>query len=236
VTRHLHHFHGKFDTVISLYTKLIEALKDDVPNNLTFSVGYFEGQKHSKVSIASNDDLKAMYKNYPVGEITLWCDARCEESAGKKKRKRVESSYHGEEEEVDKIYMELREKHLEYDIPRLRLWARIISSNLHESTDEPPNIPAFCRSAPKKVKQDLTSALSGAAVAFANVVGKANGDKACSPPQATSNGCPSTLVDVRMKNYEQLRYIKQLHLDGILTDKEFDEQKENILCAIRKLD
>ncbi len=36
--------------IVSLYTKLIEELKDQVPNNLTFAIGYFEGQKYSKVS------------------------------------------------------------------------------------------------------------------------------------------------------------------------------------------
>ncbi len=87
VTRHLHHAHGKFSTVVSLYTKLIDELKDQVPNNLTFAIGYFEGQKHSKVSIASIEDLKAMYLMYPRGEIMLWCDARCEESAGKRRER-----------------------------------------------------------------------------------------------------------------------------------------------------
>lgn len=124
VTRHLHHFHGKFNTVISLYTKLIEEFKDQVPNNLTFAIGYLEGQKHSKVSIATDDDLRAMYLIYPSGEITLWCDARCEESSVNRKRKRAEvtsCNYHAEEGNIDEIYKELREKHSEkFDVPRLR--------------------------------------------------------------------------------------------------------------------
>ena len=90
----------------------------------------------------------------------------------------------------------------EFEIPKLRLWARMISSNLHESTEEPPNIPAFSGCARKKAKQDLT-------------------------PQTTFS--PSTLVDVRMKNYEQLRYIKQLHLDNILTDNEFEECYQEVI-------
>jgi hypothetical protein len=90
---------------------------------LTFSVGYFEGQKHSKVSIASK---KAMYQNYPVGEITLPSGVMQDV-----KRKRVESSYHGEEEEVDKIYMELRESMISQG-------CGYGQGCLHESTDEPP--------------------------------------------------------------------------------------------------
>ena len=236
VTRHLHHFYSKFNTIISLYTKLIEELKEQVPNNLTSSIGYFEGQKHSKVSIASDDDLKAMYSMYPSGDITLWCDARSEDGEGKKKRKRaaVSSTYHEGEEEVEDVYKELKEKHLDkYAVPKLRLWARMIVSHLHESTDEPPNVPIFSGCPPKKPREDLTSALSGAAEAFAKVISCPKGDSATasSSPNVIAMS-PSTLANVRMKNFEQLRYIKQLHSDDILTDEEFKQQKENILCAI----
>ena len=38
-----------------------------------------------------------------------------------------------------------------------------------------------------------------------------------------------------MKNFEQLRYVQQLFNDGILTDAEYNEQKETILLSLRKL-
>ena len=37
--------------------------------------------------------------------------------------------------------MELRDKH--YELPKLRLWARMIGSGIHDSTDTAPNIAAF---------------------------------------------------------------------------------------------
>ena len=95
------------------------------------------------------------------------------------------SNYHDGEEEIDETYKELREKYLEkFEVPKLRLWARMISSGLHESTEVPPNIPAFHDrgSAPKKSKQDFSSALNGAAVAFAQAIGNGNGNKSTSPP------------------------------------------------------
>ena len=76
VLRQLHHFQGKFESVIAVRAKLIEEFQDHVPNTLTFNIGYFEGQSHSKVSLVSNDDLQAMYTRYPRGDITLWCDSR----------------------------------------------------------------------------------------------------------------------------------------------------------------
>ena len=119
-----------------------------------------------------------------------------------------------------------------FGVPRLRLWARMISSGLHQSTEEPPKIPAFhdCGPGLKKQKEDLSNALSGAAIAFAQAVGKGNANT--SSPLFTP---PSTWVDIRMllNSYAILcNYI----MDNILTDEEFEEQKENILCAIKKLD
>ena len=54
---------------------------------------------------------------------------------------------------------------------QLRLWARMVTSNLHEDLDNPPDIPAFCESTPKRSRQQqsLSDALSGAAVAIVKV-------------------------------------------------------------------
>jgi len=38
-----------------------------------------------------------------------------------------------------------------------------------------------------------------------------------------------------MKNLEQLRYLPQLFDDGILNEKEFAEQKNNVLSSLHKL-
>jgi len=46
---------------------------------------------------------------------------------------------------------------------------------------------------------------------------------------------PAKSVELRMKNFEQLRYLQQLFDDGILSEGEFTEQKQSILSALRKL-
>ena len=98
------------------------------------------------MSVVSNDDIKAMYDSQGC-DITLWCDARIEDSArsdtnlGKRRRDERES-------EVEEVFEELKRKHEEhYDVPKLRLWARMISSSIHSSKEEPPNIPAFIKKA-----------------------------------------------------------------------------------------
>ena len=234
--RQLHHFHAKFSSVTSIRTQLLEELKDQLPDSVSFSVGYIEGQQHTKMLIANTDDIKAMYTRYSSGEITLWCDGRNNESSGRAKRQRdeqVSSKYSDREEEMEHIFTELKEKHEEkYDLTKLRLWARLIASNLHHSLDDPPNIPAFYGSAAKRARQNsLSGALSGAASAFAEALTKGSTDK-----ESTSLTCPQEkLTEVRLKNLEQLRYIKELFDDHILSESEYIKQKQNILSVIQSL-
>ena len=143
------------------------------------------------------------------------------------------------EDEVDKFYKTLKEKHgSKYDVPILRLWARMMSANLHDDTENPPNIPAFLNATPKKSRKDsFTDAIEGAAVAFANAVSKGQQANDLSNEKVSIPLVPSAIspVELRMKNFEQLRYLQNLFEDGVLTDKEYSEQKENILSSLRKL-
>ena len=115
-----------------------------------------------------------MYSNYLTGDITLWYDGRdTKETRGKRKRETEGCTNRQErEDEVDEVYKTLKEKHgTNYDIPRLRLWSRMICANIHEDTDNPPNIPAFSTMPSKKPRKNtFADAIEGAAVAFANAV------------------------------------------------------------------
>ena len=245
IVRQLHHFKSQFDSVVAIRVKLAEEFKEQVPNTLDFSVGYFEGQQHTKVWLISKDDLEAMYTRYPRGEITLWCHGRdvgVQESGQGKRKKETESTSTSvskrqeKEEEVDGVYKELKEKHGDaFDTPKLRLWARMVCSNLHEDLDHPPNVPAFNGSNPKKPRrqESLSDALCNAAVTFASTFSSTSG------PPKTPDGPPAGIspyksVELRMKNFQQLRFLQQLY-DGILTLTEYTEQKQNILSSLRKL-
>ena len=195
--------------------------------------------------------LNVMYLRYPKWEITLWCDG-CTSSVGQKdsskhgKRKRDEigfcsSKRQEKEDEVDTVFKDLKEKHCdEYDILKLSLWARMISSSLHDDYETPPNIPAFQGNASKKCWQQnsLLNAISGATVAFVDAL---NGNtllassKEKTPNTGTHSMSPSNAVELRTKNFEQLRYLQQLLDDKILTEKEYSEQKQNIVSMLSKL-
>ena len=108
---------------------------------------------------------------------------------------------------------ELKEKHGNtFDTPKLRLWARMVCSNLHEDLDNPHNIPAFNGSIAKKPRrqESLSDALCTAAISFANAFSsrppkqsiiESQQPATCSLPAGIS---PSKSVDLRMMNFQQL--------------------------------
>ena len=243
-------FNSRFESLLALRVKLIEEFQDCVPNTVVFNVGYFEGQQHSKISIVNGEDLNAMYSRYPKGEITLWCDSsspavgqEASSEHGKRKREDVAASTsrrQEKEEEVDAAFKELKEKHADvFDVPKLRLWARMIASNLHDDYETPPNVPAFQGNVSKKCRQQssLSDAVSGAAVAFANAL--KGGNSVTTTEKASGTGThsisSSKAIDLRMKNFEQLRYLQQLFDDNILSENEYSEQKQNILSTLKNL-
>ena len=187
-----------------------------------------------------------MYGKIPSGEITLWCDGNTEEKSIIGKRNGEDpstgsSKRQKKEEEVDLVFQELREKHgTTYDTPRLRLWARMVTTNLHDDLDNPPAIPAFTSTPRKSRSPSISTVISGAATAVAKALGE------CSDQRKEGGGCtsagpsavgvsPGKTVDLRMKNYQQLRYIQQLFDDGILTEAEYMEQKRDILSSLKRL-
>ena len=46
---------------------------------------------------------------------------------------------------------------------------------------------------------------------------------------------PCKTVSVRMQNLEQLRALKQLQEDGVLTEEEYLAQKEIVIAALARL-
>ena len=114
----------------------------------------------------------------------------------------------------------------------------MVASNLHDDLDTPPTIPAFVSTPRKPRCPSLSTAISGAA-AFAKALGensqqdsKGSGSVLSGPSVSVS---PGKAVDLRMKNYQQLRYIQQLFDDGILTEAGYVEQKQNILASFKRL-
>jgi len=90
-------------------------------------------------------------------------------------------------------------------------------------------------------QESFLDAISGAAVAIVKALGGEAPSKANSPPVTPVHSptaavvSPAKSVELRTKNFEQLRYLQQLFDNGILSDGDYTEQKQSILSALRKL-
>ena len=81
VVRDRRQFHGLFRSVVDLRVKLVEEFKDQVPETLNFSVGYFVGKQSTKKWVVLQEDLECMYtavRQAGKTDICLWCDGRQE--------------------------------------------------------------------------------------------------------------------------------------------------------------
>jgi len=188
-----------------------------------------------------------MNEKFKSGDVYLWCDAQqsdshCESRASNHESsdrdrdrspvKKKSTKRHEKEEEIDETFKGLKQKHGEkYSGPQLRLWARMIANGLHESINDPPQVPMITGHVKKKGQESLSEALAGAAVAFA----KAFSSSPVRSSQSTSTLSPCKAAELRMKHLEQLKYLQQLMEDGVLSESEFIEQKQAILDALRNI-
>ena len=158
VTRYLHHFNDRFHSVTDLRVRLLEELGDDLSGTINFDVGYYE-TRSSKCLVVTSEDLKQMYDKFRSQEdILLWCDAvscadgeKNSDAKGKKRKREPDKS--SEEEDVDTIYQQLKEKHKDkHSMPQLRLWARMIHCGTHDDYNVLPAVPMFSGALAKRPK------------------------------------------------------------------------------------
>ena len=213
----LHRCHSKFPSVTTIRVSLIEQFDEQVPDSVKFNVGYIDGRH--QISLFNSEDLNLMYSKYKFGgEIILWCDSRCrEENRGSKKRD-IDTSLlkrQEREDQIDEVFKDLKSRHNDkYSVPQLRLWSRMICTNLYDGMDKPPNIPAFGPSAKKPHKESVADAITGAAATVIKAlrtpeVNSFSDSKASAEPQShitlITGISPGKAVELRMKNLEQLR-------------------------------
>lgn len=234
--RQMHNVSQRFKSVTALRSAIWHEFADAIPDEGEFNVGFFEGKQHTKKWLVTNQDLDAMY-SYFIGKpcVNLWCDGKVveeeeeEEIVPRKKQKR-ETKRSEREEQLEDVFQQLKRRHGdEYSGPQLRLWARMFVANTHDDLDRPPNVPLIVGHVQRQPRREsLSDAFSNAASAIA---------KALSPPTTPSQSTcsPSKVVDIRMKNLEQLRCLQQLREDGILTNEEFLLQKSIVLKSLNQL-
>jgi len=234
----------------------MEEFEDYVPHSTTFAVGYFEGQ--TKRWICDEVDLRKLYDvyaKYPDKEILLWCEGRSDEDSDiyvshkAKKKKKTGSEHKSKREEkedsVKVLAEELQAQHkdkLDLNEVQYRLWSRMLIAGIHSSRDVPPQVPLITGSnTPNKPK---CNAFEETIVKAATAVMKAITNHHSQATQIQNiNDCPvlaagispSKAVDIRGKSLGQLSTLKELFVDGILSQEEYMEQKDIIIRGLKKL-
>ena len=89
----------------------------------------------------------------------------------------------------------------------LRLWARMIASSLHDSTDEPPAVPAFQNVTPKRTQNTTGGAINNAAEAFVKYMDKRNIET------PTTSTVMSNTVDANPSTFVGFPQVKSRHKD-----------------------
>ena len=232
----MHDFHGRFKDLGHLKATVCSTFKADVPMPCEIgSIGYFEGRQ--KQWLCDDRDCEVMYQKFKgTSQIALWCERvvakEAQKPSGTKRPATTKRDRH--EEEVSDIFEDLRKKHKDMETPKLRLWARMISNGLHKSTDEPPNVPMITGKAAKQPKRESvhdTVVDAAKAVVEAMMSSRPKDDQSqAATSQASTGVSPLCLANIKMKYYEQLRYLHTLFDDGIL-----NEQKGTILDTLRAL-
>ena len=144
--RSWHDAYEKFESPTALRARLAESFPDDLAEDLSFQVGYFQGKQGAKRWIVEPRDLEKMYAAFKKGkEIHLWCEGKLKpdvDSGPPPKRAKTGGNTRRElfEDEVDDIFKELKEKHQDMAGPKLRLWARLVDMMI---TTSPRNFTYF---------------------------------------------------------------------------------------------
>ena len=210
IVRQLHNFQEKLGNLDALKIRISTTFNTDVHDVSEISaVGYFEGKQ--KRWLCDDNDLEMMYKVFSSGScvIPLWCERSVAKEPASITGKRAPTKRERHEEEVTDIFEDLKGKHKEMELPKLRFWARMIANGVHESTEEPPNVPMITGTMPKRAKREsmhdvVVDAAKAVAQAFTGSTSK------CSSPThtiqstvATSTATsltisPSHLADIRI--------------------------------------
>ena len=84
------------------------------------------------------------------------------------------------------IFEQLKTKHKDFESCKLCLWARMIANGIHESTDDPPDVPMISGIPPKRLKREsVHDAVVDAAKAVADVLTESQTKSDQSPKAST---------------------------------------------------
>ena len=236
----LRHISRDVDSPEKLKAEIYKQYKDVVPSPQTMELGFFQ---HSKKKWINNRlDMNDMWKMAANGgKVTLWCvgigekqkrshDDDSEQEPTRKRSKASDSSVDSLKSQAKDYEAQLKAKHSDTYTPfQYKLWAEMYAKGGHNSLDDPPHASMFNR----ETKPQTRSAHDQQAVMVSVI------DKLCSaisaPKQIGSTLSPMKKAELRSTYMKQLSELRQLHDNGVLTEDEYEEQREELVQLMRQL-
>ena len=124
---------------------------------------------------------------------------------------------------------------------KLRLWAKLIHTDCHNDYVTPPNIPLITgkTATPQKHRTDEIADVV-AAPATTSVIKAINQSQPQTPPKSCSTNdqhvkkiSPLKVVTLRRSCLDDLRRVKDLYEENVLTDEEFSDEKQRVLGMLK---
>ena len=122
-------------------------------------------------------------------------------------------------------------------IPKLHLWAKYIQSGRYDDYDTPPNIP-FITGAPTPLgskKPNVATALAGAATAIVKALSGSPKKNISERVDEGAKMSPLKMATLRRNCLDDLKKLKELFEDNVLSEEEFTEEKKHILASLQGL-
>ena len=244
IVRVWHNIKRKFNSLTELKIALMDSFTADIPSTTNFHVGYLEPPGNTKCWLVDERDLMAMYSSFPPrSKVNLWCDAKTIEDSAKDSEppsKKKKSEKDTLDEETQEVFTKLHEQHPGMESPKLRLWAKLIQGGRYDSYDTPPKIPLITGApAPQKpAKQNVGDALAGAATAIVKALSSPNQTPSANTRVRTLDDegakkiSPLKMTNIRRNCLDDLKKLKELFEDHVLTEEEFKEEKKHILDTL----
>lgn len=184
-----------------------------------------DGLKESSTVNASKTRKRSKKKNDSESDS----DEDVETVTNKKKKQ------YRKDEKLEEVVGELKAQHgQQYTPMQYRIWGEMIIGGLYSSKTECPSTSMFVRAGgnqPKK-KSDVAEALSEVAK---HVSAAFSGAVPLGRSASGTTASPAKSIDNRSKCYKKLGELNSLKSAGVLTEDEYQCEKEAIMATLKKL-
>lgn len=132
---------------------------------------------------------------------------------------------------VDETIKTLKEKHgTSYTSMQYRIWAEMHVGGYHSSSDDPPTTTMFTRAG------GVTPKRKTAADAVSQAISQLSSTLSPRPaPSSSLSPSPAKVIDNRSKCYRQLGELKNLKQSGLLSEDEYQIEREAIMGTLKEL-